>query len=493
VTGSALRQLHRQLTAWLAVAFVALGLLVAVLLPPFYVPDERGHWLAAQHRISGGETCSFDVSLAEHFREGVRFQPEKKLPPDQFARIAELAPACETRRFYPYGNVFSYPGVLLVRALRPSEPGNGEEALTGFLIARFLQGLLVATVLFRIAWLGRAVVAPAGLLCLLAIGLSPLLVQQSFGVTNDTVVNAFALALAGWLAFPDRLTRADHAAVAALGAVAMLTKPVLAPVLPAVLLMRLTIGAWLRGPPSAPAAGLVAEVRATRGSCAMALGLTLLGLGYLWATRHVGSAGGAEPTAEQLDFARNNPGIVWHALTGRIGAILGNPGLLAGPLGYIDTELSSLTRRGLAGLLALAAVIDGALLAAAGFRLARAPDERAALYPWLLVAACAALILLLALAASTLLLGFKMYLSVTPLGSEHLSGFQPRYLLPYLALGLGALLALGRGIAGAAPAARDAATGVLPRAGVGLGLGAAAVLLLVYTASLAADLLRRYG
>ena len=136
------------------------------------------------------------------------------------------------------------PGVLLVRALRPAEPENGEEALAGFLIARFLQGLLVATVLFRIAWLGRAAVAPAGLLCLLAIGLSPLLVQQSFGVTSDTVVNAFALALAGWLALPDRLTRADHAAVAALGVVAMLTKPVLAPVLPAALLLR-------RGPDAA--------------------------------------------------------------------------------------------------------------------------------------------------------------------------------------------------------------------------------------------------
>lgn len=493
MTGSALRQLHRHLTAWLTVAFVALGLVVAVLLPPFYVPDERSHWLAAQHRISRGETCSFDVSLAEHFREGVRFQPEKKLPADQFARIAELAPACEKGRFYRFGNVFSYPGVLLVRALRPSEPENGQEALAGFLIARFLQGLLVATVLFRIAWLGRAAGAPAGLLCLLAIGLSPLLVQQSFGVTSDTVVNAFALALAGWLALPDRLTRADHAAVAALGVVAMLTKPVLAPVLPAVLLLRLALGAWLRGVPSAPAAGLVAEVRATRGSCAMALGLTLLGLGYMWATRHVGSTGGTQQAAGQLDFALSNPGIVWHALTERIGAVFGNPGLLAEPLGYLDTELSSLTRRALAGLVALAAALDVALLTTALLRLSGARDERMAARPWLLVATGAAVLLLLALAASAVLLGFKMYLIATPLGSEQLRGFQPRYLLPYLALGLGALLALGRGIAATAPAAPDAETGALARIGIGLGLSAAAVLLLVYTASLAADLLRRYG
>ena len=35
----------------------------------------------------------------------------------------------------------------------------------------------------------------------------------------------------------------------------------------------------------------------------MALGLTLLGLGYMWATRHVGSTGGTQQAAGQLDFA----------------------------------------------------------------------------------------------------------------------------------------------------------------------------------------------
>lgn len=491
-----MRRLHRQLAFWLAGAFAALGVMVALLLPPFYVPDERGHWLTAQHRIAqltGGATCSLDVALAEHFRKGVRFRPNDKLARDQFSRVDGLTPACESRRFYPYGSVLSTPGVLAGRGLRLHAPSNGADALAGFFAARLLQGALVAALVARLALLGRGV---PGLLIALTLLLSPLFVQQAFGITPDALCQGFAIATAAWLAFPDRWTRWDSAALLALGLVAMTTKPVLAPVLPAALGLRLAFGAWLaRESADSRWAGLARAFAVRRADALVALGLASLGLAYLWTTRAVGPRGGAGHAEAQLAFAREQPGVVWNAIAENLAELFADPGHFAGPLGYLDTALSETTLLQLAALLALALVADAALLGGVLRRVWRDPARRAVARRWLPAAMGMALLLVAALATSVLLADFKMYLTATPLRAAALAGVQPRYFLPHLALLMGALLGVSHCLAAgdAAPPARLADEAALPGAATGFGLGLEAALLVGFAAALAADLLRRYG
>ncbi|MGI9592594.1 MAG: hypothetical protein ACR2P8_14580, partial [Myxococcota bacterium] len=233
--------------AWMLVGgFGLLGICVALLLPPFHLPDERRHWitahLRAEHLLGGDEICSQDVALERHFRLKIHFRPERKVPPGTWEGVAALEPVCEDTIQYGFSNVFSYPSVLLVRWLTP-EPRTGSQALLRFRAARILAGLLLLALLARAASLARG--QPDGppplLLLLLALPLSPLFVQQSFGVTSDGVVNGSALALALWLAFGSRVAAADLVVLCALTLIAALTKPVLIPVLPAALLL----GVWL--------------------------------------------------------------------------------------------------------------------------------------------------------------------------------------------------------------------------------------------------------
>ncbi len=464
--------------AWMLVGgFGLLGICVALLLPPFHLPDERRHWLSAhlraEHLAGGDELCSQDVALERHFRLKIHFRPERKVPPGIWQGVASLEPACENTIRYRFSNAFSYPAVLLVRWLTP-EPETGSQALLRFRAARILGGLLLLALLARAAQLSRS--GPHGppplLLVLLAVPLSPLFVQQSFGVTSDVVVNASALSLAIWLAYGARLAAVDLGVLCLLGLTAALTKPVLIPVLPAALLL----GVWLEerdlaeAPPGL-ADGLRGGLRRRRVFAAALTLVVVAGVTSAAASPITMYKSGAIDGAAQLAFVRENPGSALRVMAAGVARILLHPSSLIGPLGYLDTAMRWPTQLAFAGILAIVIASEWS-----GRRRETRPRARAA--PWL------ALGLATSLAASLGAMAFSMYLMATEVGGETLYGLQPRYLLPLLVVGLGATAGLLRG--------RLPASGPAGRTGIALtGLLAAGIAALALSTSL--DLIHRYG
>lgn len=453
--------------AWLLVGgFGLLGICVALLLPPFHLPDERRHWISAHlraERLGGGEEiCSQDVALERHFRLKIHFRPERKVPPGTWAGIDALEPVCEDTIQYRFSNAFSYPGVLLVRWLSP-EPRSGRQALLRFRAARIAGGLLLLALLARGAWLASR--SPDGpppfLLLLLAVPLSPLFAQQSFGVTPDVVVNGSALALALWLALGTRVTAVDLTLLCVLALVAALTKPVLVPVLPAALLL----GLWLEERDSAAEPpGLVAGLQRglrRRGAFAAALALVVVaGLATAAASPGTLYKSGVIDGAAQLAFVRENPGTALRVMGAGVARIFLHPTSLIGPLGYIDTPMRWPTQIAFASVLAVVGLAEW-------HGRTRRPRRRARAGAWL------ALLLALTLAASLGAMAFNMYLVATDVGGDALYGLQPRYVLPHVLVALGTASGLLRGqlpARGPTPPATRVLSGLLAAAVVALAL-----------------------
>lgn len=463
--------------AWVMVGgFGVLGTCVALLLPPFHLPDERRHWLSAHLRaarlLGAEEVCSHDVGLERHFRLKIHFQPEKRVPPGTYEAVADLEPQCVDRIGYRFSNAFSYPGVLLVRWVFP-EPANGNAALLRFRVSRLLGGILLLALLARFAQLaGRSRDAvPPGLLLLFVVPLSPLFAQQSFGVTSDVVVNGFALSLAGWLAFGKSMDRGDLVVCALLGLVAALTKPVLVPVLPAAVVL----GLWLeeRGPPgvSPPlAATLFRAVRRRPVFVAAMVATVAAGLAYAAVNPATLYRGGTINGAAQLAFVQENPSRALGVIGTGILRVLLQPTSLLGPLGYLDTEITWPAQ------LAFGSVVVLVLVAELSRHWQRARYSRTTL--------TLAVLLVLCLAASIGAMAFNMYLIATAVGGDTLYGLQPRYLFPQLLVALGAVSGLLRG--------RGVSKSPTPLGSVALP-SALAVALLTLSVATSLDIVRRYG
>ena len=134
------RTLNRRVGLLLLLGFPVLGVSYAFLMPPFQVPDERRHWLAAHYHLAElatgeGTVCSTDVGLERHFQIPIAFHPERKVPSGIFSAIDGIAPDCEEQLQEWRGNVFSYPGVMLTRLFVPREPTSGRQSLYGFYLA----------------------------------------------------------------------------------------------------------------------------------------------------------------------------------------------------------------------------------------------------------------------------------------------------------------------------------------------------------------------
>ncbi len=489
-----LQPLRWGLGGLLVAGFALLGVVQAFVLPPFQVPDERAHWLTAHHHLArlwtgSGSVCSTDVALDRHFRVQVKFRPTQQLPRGLFARVQGLQPECEHELLYPTGHAWSYPGVLASRLFLPREPSSGVASLLGFYLSRLLHGALIAALLARLLWLSRAERAgpPAGLLCLLLLCLSPLFLQQSFAVSIDVVTNAFALSLCGWLVFGDRLRRLDRLLLVALAALSATGKPVLALIVPALLLLGLALEPLRSRPLSAtPIAAALAEAfRRQRGVVLGLAGLSAAGL--LYAQGYSLSTGRA---ARQLDFIRSEPWRAAEILLSEVWRIFSQPSFFLDYLGHLETRIGASTLWSFTALVVGIGAVEALALGAGLRRLAGDSGRRSALRragPWVALLTGLALA---SIAASVLLVAFHAYLSFTRPGAERIGSLQPRYYFPHLLVGLGLVCALARSLLGEpAPAASPGSRDRLVRA---VALLAAGIALLVYATSLFVDLLLRY-
>jgi len=207
---------------------------MTVVMPPFQVQDEATHWKVALNRVDafrGPSTGAPSVGrcLPEHFRWREVAFLLKHVPRSAYSDLDQVSTSDCQDSWAPYGTVLTYPGVILatlvskLTGLRET----GWRALIVFLLSRLFQGLLITTVLFRLAFHSSRQhrhLTP-GLLTILAFCLTPLFVKQSFGVSSDSVCFAFSLCVIGLIYFGEYLTRFDHLLFAFCGIAAATTKP----------------------------------------------------------------------------------------------------------------------------------------------------------------------------------------------------------------------------------------------------------------------------
>jgi uncharacterized membrane protein len=163
---------------------LVLGLTVGFLLPPFQGPDESMHWWSALNRapISQRELCSLDKALPSYFEttriiwhSDERFKGRLLLGGGH-----EVASTCEEQAA-SYSNWFSYPSVQLSRVLISLFPSTLGTSVVKFYLARLLGGLAFI-LLFIVYWKKTS-----DTLSLVFVS-SPLLMQQVFTISGDTVV-----------------------------------------------------------------------------------------------------------------------------------------------------------------------------------------------------------------------------------------------------------------------------------------------------------------
>jgi hypothetical protein len=494
------RSVYRNLGLLFLLFFSVLGTSYAFLLAPFQVPDERRHWLAAHHHIAklmtgSGTVCSTDVALDRHFQMGVKFHPKQKVPAGIFSRVEKLSPECEKNLLYRRGNLLSYPGVVLSRLFVPREPTSGSQSLFSFYLARLFHGLLIALLLFRLWWLARASTSPGspGLLTLLLLSLSPLFVQQSFGVTNDVVSSGFALAVCTWVVFSDRLAWFDYAAFLTLGSITALTKPVLSVTLLPVIVFGLYLERFRRNPEIAASLSrsLTEEFASRRAFAVAVIAISVAGVVYATANLNVSTG----RSARQFEFITAHPLDAFQIIATEVGRLFSHPSFFLDYLGYLDTRISAETLRDFAELGILVALIEMIAIWRSAAPLAhdraRRQEIRRALRPIAVLAA----ITLVTISLSILMIGFRAYLLDSAVGSDRVSSMQPRYLFPHLVVTIGLATAIARTLfaLGEPTNGPSGHTGRVRRFADAAVLGLFALKLVSFVSHLSIDLLERYS
>ncbi len=162
-----------------------IGISITVFLPPFQGPDEAAHWKTAINQASViFPECSFEKSLPNFFESNrIVWHSQEKLALAKFSELNSLRETCKTRDV-AYSNVFSYPTVLVSAALTWWMPSNPWTAVFRFYLSRLLGGVAFLLIVSQVLRRGFS-------LPLFLFVASPLLLQQVFTVSGDTVVLLF--------------------------------------------------------------------------------------------------------------------------------------------------------------------------------------------------------------------------------------------------------------------------------------------------------------
>jgi len=231
VLSSLLEGLHAQrksLARFLVVGFVVMGVAMAVLMAPFGAPDESTHWRLATTRLDKifhpHRTCVPFGDLGVPFL----YEPHDR-PHNWFNALSKRPPDCSPHPKM-YGGTLTYPGAVVSLLLFTNQKSDRAEYIRAYFIARLLQGLFVALVMWRVATL-MLDKQTAGTLVVLGFPLVALAVQESFTITADGVVIAFALMLCAVMTSLDRFRARDVALFAFCGYCSSISKPFITPVI----------------------------------------------------------------------------------------------------------------------------------------------------------------------------------------------------------------------------------------------------------------------
>lgn len=430
-------QVYRYLCSAVVFAFVVGGVALGLLFPPFQVADEDLHWLNAVDKVERTfnfirphefSDCKATTAVTFLFNVGpTKSNSTVKPSQNEFNRVGESNSACAKYTEIPSGTAIGYTGVLLARLLVKDELLSGQAALLCFYLSRLLQGFLIVTLLVRLGqnvW--RAPSMVPGVLSVLTFALSPMFMNQSFGVTYDTVTLALALSCINMILFWNRATVVDHVLCLYFMLAGSISKPVFYPLVLAVVGFLCVVVLFRRWrdklPVIAPRAYLCSPWPYLY--CAV----VVAGACMIWHVSSVQflSPAGVDPTfnkaylAEDLSRALE---IFWTSSLPRISF-----NSLASPLGWTNVFVSRITIDWWMSLVWMALSVDAALLLFSTldvFRVAGLPRTFTVgcyLAPFM-IPLVLGIVMIVALSA------YSMYVLWTPKESSGVVGLQNRYFL----------------------------------------------------------------
>lgn len=223
---------------WIGLGSIV-GILQVTAMAPFQVPDEMGHWESGVSRTLSliapfQETCDPLLALNKHYNSDLPFHPHKRSTPGLFHAARDLQPIC-LKPPVNYGFAFSYPSTAFVTLTRKTI-GMPAMATTAYYLARLLSGLLVLLTLGMFICLATDGESYSALgimvrTLLVALFLAPIVIQQSFGISPDSVVFMLTLLWVGLMLSSKPVPSWFAAPYFVIGAIATATKATLLPML----------------------------------------------------------------------------------------------------------------------------------------------------------------------------------------------------------------------------------------------------------------------
>lgn len=485
--------------AWsctLLMAFFTLGCLFTFFVPPFQVPDENAHWYAGYQRTeqlfnpfySPAEYCLYANSLPDHFETGrIAFHADQKINGTFYKSLGQVKRHC-LHFILTYGYVGTYPGLVTARLIAQRENERPDRTFQVFLLSRLLQGLLVCGSLARLLYLLKQerIIVP-GILTLSALMLSPLMIQQSFGLSADTIMIALCIYLITAVFAWRRLTVIDLVCLLYLAVSNGLTKPPQIGVIPVAL-----FAGWLIHHLNAKEEAKSKDTAHLWSSIGIFVATLVVSI---WMTTQDHRPPVHQVMGRDLDIGRQlahvmaNPLQVCSLFHRTLMSYLDFK-LLSGPLGWLDTPIREWTRGYWREFLRISLYLDIAV----GILLFCIPYQNRLSWPKRFLSMLSPLLVLAAAYISALLVILTLYITWTPVGADGVHGLQGRYFLPFLILVpamIGGILTSLRGgntvtIEGTAPSNRAMVSVTFLTALI------AGSLSLCYVTTLFTDLVRRW-
>lgn len=414
--------------AWLLIAAVG-GTSQVIVVAPFQVPDEDVHWATAVSRTlralrPSEPACDELLALSHHYGQSdLRFHPNQRILPSLYSDARALKPQCAEPSIN-YGFLFSYPSAVIVTLSRETL-GIPVTATSAYFLGRLLSGFLVLSCAGIFVWLttSKAQLSLVGVFAqslILILCVSPIVIQQSFGISSDSVVYMFALLAAGLL-LSTEVPRWIVPIYFVVGSMACITKPTLLPLLPAFWWWLRVHGrfgnspSWFKSPRETEFFLVTASI-------------VLL---TLWT--------GMRATTSMIPHERANPALhlswllqnpiqgLWILLE-PVGTRLVNFGGLKNPLGWNDHSASGFSHRTFQ-FASQALLVLSISSAWAGIR--TLPPQKS---PHRATMFVADLLLGFAMALSASLVSVFLFLNWTPAEELSVVGYQYRYIIPTLIL-----------------------------------------------------------
>ncbi|RYE41803.1 MAG: DUF2142 domain-containing protein, partial [Sphingobacteriales bacterium] len=415
--------LVRSLFASAILQFLIAGVLFALIFPIYHTPDEKSHYLAgltnfAEIFQSKNEYCGNSTSLE------TKFPYDLKVSSSSFAE-GPLETSCKS--FHTYGWKLNYPSVLLSALVTEDSVKHPDHAYLRFYLARLLNGFFVVWIFYRLWQLIRTEGYRSGLGIIFLFLISPLFLQQSWSVTADVPVNILGLELALVMFYLRSLKKADLIAFGAIALIACSSKPILAPLIPVMLLISYGIHFKEASLNWGYLKSLIRQKFFIVGVVTAVIGVAV---GFL----QIGAekSRGDNAIGAQLQFVLNNPFSAWLALQDTFNFFFRNTiYYFYTSLGYFKIPPPLYMSKIYERLTTLVMLLELLFLAtwlkkrwSLGSSLWNA--KRAA------YVSITSFLGVVALYISALLPIFVMYLVWTPVGSSTVQGVQARYFFPVI-------------------------------------------------------------